>query len=265
MREARISDDLLKQVMCEKAGTIEAAPEDKCRINRRIDMILQRKTGEKKLKQGKVIKYAAAIAAVCIIVPGTVFAAGKVVSYNSSESRTGEDTSFEDMSSLQKKLGYEFKCVENFSNGYFFKSMNTAKVEKKDADADRVGTYMEWDGTYVRENAPDVNIYISKVQAEEDENTQAPQETRQLDGICISYAKDHYKFVPENYKLTQEDLANEKKAHYFISEGTDSVEENEVSSVSWQEEGITYLISVYDTEMSPDDMISMAKEIIESR
>ena len=103
------------------------------------------------------------------------------------------------------------------------------------------------------------------MQAEEDENTQAPQETRQLDGICISYAKDHYKFVPENYKLTQEDLANEKTAHYFISEGTDSVEENEVSSVSWQEEGITYLISVYDTEMSPDDMISMAKEIIESR
>jgi hypothetical protein len=38
-----------------------------------------------------------------------------------------------------------------------------------------------------------------------------------------------------------------------------------VSSVSWQEEGITYLISAYDTEMSPDDMISMAKEIIESR
>ena len=268
MQKEKMFDALIIKSMQERAGGVSAAPELKDRIDEKINAEQVYHTEEKIMKRNRIIKAVAAAAAVCIIIPGTVFAAGKVVSYTSSVNRTEDDADYADVGELQKKIGFDFKTAESFSNGYTFKSMNTDNVDKLDDKNNKTGSFAEWTGTYSKQGCPDLDICVSEVQQEAEEDAQHPQYTETVDGISIGYSKDHYKFVPADYELTAEDKANEDSGHYFISydsEKDTKAEEQEFSSVDWQEDGLDYSIQGFDTDMSAEDMVGMAKEIIESR
>jgi hypothetical protein len=268
MQKEKMFDALIIKSMQAKAGDVSAVPELKDRIDKKINSEQVYHTEEKMMRRNNIIKAVAAAVAVCIIIPGTVFAAGKVVSYTSSMNRTKDDADYADVGELQKKIGFDFKTTESFSNGYTFKSMNTDNVDKLDDKNNKTGSFAECTGIYAKEGCPELEICISEVQPETEEDAQRPQYSETVDGISIGYSKDRYKFVPADYEPTAEDKANESGGHYFISYDSEKdvkIEEQEFSHVEWREGGLDYSIQGFDTDMSAEEMVGMAKEVIESK
>ena len=75
---------------------------------------------------------------------------------------------------------------------------------------------------------------------------------------------DHYKFVPEDYEKTEDDLAQEAAGHYYISFGSDQIEEREVASAEFKLDNVSdTLMDMAAKETSLDTLAQMAGEIIE--
>ena len=72
------------------------------------------------------------------------------------------------------------------------------------------------------------------------------------------------KIVPEDYVKTDEELAAESRGELmFANDGEDHIVENNYISVSWQDDGIHYNLMQRNGELSVDELIKMANEIIE--
>jgi hypothetical protein len=86
---------------------------------------------------------------------------------------------------------------------------------------------------------------------------------RQIGEISVSYHVDHYKFVPQDYVLTPEDKEKQAGPHFYISYGADQVEEKDYTDLGWQDNGLDYSISLFDTDLSEDELYQMVEEMIE--
>ena len=156
--------------------------------------------------------------------------------------------------------GYDIDSAENIGNGYEFCSMKVGTVDKEDDENNTVGSFKDIsieysNGTYT------IDADISQIQPE-DEDTSA-METKQSGDITLSYFTDHYKFVPADYELTDEDKQNETQDHYYISYGTNEIEEHDYQYVSWKKGDLNYLLSAKDLSLSSDEMFEMAEKYLE--
>jgi hypothetical protein len=96
-----------------------------------------------------------------------------------------------------------------------------------------------------------------------DENTSKNVTSVEYNGIKIEYTSSQYKSVPEGYNPTEEEKELENKGLLQIGYGSDEIKVSQNQSVMWYEDGISYIILNMDyTELSKDDMINMAKEVI---
>ncbi|MDD3142290.1 MAG: signal peptide protein, partial [Lachnospiraceae bacterium] len=77
--------------------------------------------------------------------------------------------------------------------------------------------------------------------------------------------KDTYKIVPPDYELTEEDKQNQLREDYFISYGSSEVYTQEASNVVWVQDGVTYDLLGFDVDVSADEMMQMAQEIIQQQ
>lgn len=229
-------------------------------LKSRIDQVLESK-GEgavTHMKHFSMKKMVIAIAIVGLLGSTACFAAGKVTSLISGND--GEKyTDFSKIDNLKEELGYDVKIKESYQNGFTFKDMRLAETSGMDDDGNTVASYNELWVNYERENET-LNVIIGKPLPEE---PRTAKQTGEYQGIEISYYNDTYKFVPEDYELTPEDIENEKKDDYYISYGSDEVKLNQMSYVNWTDKGIHYSIMGSDTSLSAEDMIQMAEEIID--
>ena len=69
--------------------------------------------------------------------------------------------------------------------------------------------------------------------------------------------------MPADYQATAEDKNLEAAGNYYISYGNDKVEVRESSSVQWEKDGVSYMIQGFDTDVSPQEMLAMAGEMIQ--
>ena len=77
----------------------------------------------------------------------------------------------------------------------------------------------------------------------------------------MEYRQDHYKFVPEDYQLTAQDEAWTKQPGNHISYGSERVEEKTVSFLSWEKDGVCYLLMDMGGTVAPADLYAMAAEL----
>ena len=107
-------------------------------------------------------------------------------------------------------------------------------------------------------------IFINAEQAEttHDERGREPDAVLVIEGIEVKYYLDTYKWVPSEYELTEQDKKNMEKDNYFISMGASKVSENQVSGVSWVQDGIYYHIGNVYGKTEPEVMFQMAEELI---
>ena len=88
---------------------------------------------------------------------------------------------------------------------------------------------------------------------------------KMIGNVNVYYFENTYKWVPEDYELTEEDKQNMLKPDYFISEGGDEpVSEEQVKNVCWYKDGVYYSILGYSLPLTNNEMFDMAEEIINS-
>ena len=79
----------------------------------------------------------------------------------------------------------------------------------------------------------------------------------------LTYRDAHYRFVPDDYEKSDEEKQQEKSGELVISYyGSDEVEDKMFQSVFWEQDGVTYLISGYDTGLDAQTMFDMAAELV---
>lgn len=254
-------DEKIKMEICDSCHMIEVSDDLKQKIDNQIKVQSKKEIYRmKKLNKKKVVIVAFAA---CLFVSANVFAAGKISSLVGSSDRREDVTDFSKFDDQEKKLGYDVKAIECFDNGYLFSDMQVYTTEALDDAGNKVADYKTLDINY--KNA-DKNIGLSIDKPIPSSEEQTPTETRQINDITFKYNLDTYKIVPEDYQMTEEDTTNEANGHYYFScDGSDEVTTQMVSSLSWEDGGVKYLLQQTDSEMSIDELIDMATQIIESK
>lgn len=270
MKRQNSLDKLITQALFQEGNSISASVKLKTAIDERIDEAIGKQAAhisdhqKTEVSMRKLnIKWAiAAAAALCILIPTGVYAGGKITGYVSSTKIGSSYDSYDKLEKAQKEAGFTFDSVESFSNGYTFSKMEVNDVDKIDDAFNRMDSFKEWWACYTREGSPDISLYVNEVLPESADDSTEPTGTTIIDGTLVSYNLDHYKFVPVDYELTPEDEANMEGQHYYISYGSDEVEESEISHVTWEKDGIQYRVMCFYADLDSEELYKMAEELI---
>ena len=231
-------------------------------LKQNIDMEIDKRIMEEHhiMKRWNLKKCIILVAACCLVLSMGVFAAGQVTGYCTSKVPEKNYSSYADLPKAAKAAGFDFKSVENFSNGYQFVNMTVMTTDKTDDGFNTVGSFQEWYCEYADASGNSLSMYVHPTQPEEERRT--PDAVTSIGTTEIGYYVDHYKFVPADYELTDEDKENEAKDNYYISYGSDEVEECDYINIGWEENGISYSIMGRDLTLSSDELFAMAGEVI---
>lgn len=170
---------------------------------------------------------------------------------------------------LEKDIGITPKMLSQFSNGYTFDS--ATKVDNAIEDlvdgTERVvvvknGKEQKFKSLSIRYKSGDDKITLDAEPAGFDIEKKS-SETDNYNGISIRYNAFTNKFVPGNYQQTEQDIKDEADGKYVFSYGTDDIEIHEVQGVTWVQDGIKYHINAMDSPLNQQELIDMAKEIID--
>ena len=122
----------------------------------------------------------------------------------------------------------------------------------------------EVDATYTKDGA-ELNLSAHKsytVFTEDEMENPVPATTAEVNGVTLTYRDAHYRFVPADYEESDEEKQQEKSGELVISYGSDEVEDKMFQSVLWEQDGVTYLISGFDTGLDAQTMFDMAAELV---
>ena len=137
---------------------------------------------------------------------------------------------------------------------------------KYDEDYNILKEYYGVNATYRAPNGAEMMLSLSPVS----DNANS-QEARAASSGCvvgetaIKIYRDHYKFVPEAYEKTPEDIAAEAGGHYYISFGADKIEERDIVSADVVLNDVNYTFYFDNAAECSDEMlIQMASELHEA-
>ncbi|HEX3039503.1 MAG TPA: hypothetical protein VHP54_04350 [Caproiciproducens sp.] len=213
------------------------------------------------MKKRFTFKSAAIMAAVLCLTTVTVFAATHVGEFISSSSSKPTYTSFPTETELQKDLGFVPNTVNTFSNKYTFHDAVIGTNTPVGEDGKKMGDYKFISYTYVFDKEKKVNLYVNKKLPGETIDPKAVK--TDYKGLTLSYTSQKYKFVPADYKLTEEDKKAETSGEIEFSYGSDKVENNIVQNIVWTDNGISYNLMASDSNLTQADLTAMAKEIVD--
>ncbi|MDO4296114.1 MAG: hypothetical protein Q4D90_08165 [bacterium] len=222
--------------------------------------ILRECKEEKKMKKTwkKVVGIVAALSVLCV---GAAFAGGKIVGYRSSSYRDNDVREYEEMPKEIRKLGYEVQIPEKFTNGYDFSEGQVISVDATDEAGNVLGSYPSLDVFYEKEGGGMISVSIHKPLAGQDEEI-VEGEKLDCDGVDAYYKEQEYLFVPPSYELSKEEQALEASGELMVSYGSNEVERTRSKYISWEEDGISYLVmSMEENNMGAQDFLQMAKEL----
>lgn len=258
MKEREAWEEKIKNVLALECDGITASRDLKDRIDRQI-LESQKEAGN--MKKFSMKKLVIGVVAGCLLVSGGVFAAGHVVSLTSHSYLWDAYRSYGDMDKAQAELGYSADTVEEFSNGYRFDKMFVNDVNGTDEVGNVIYTFKDLNISYEKSGEPPVWLDVNKP-VEQQIRKGEPEATRQVEGITLYYDTTTYKFVPPSYELTEEDQANMERDDFTISYGTDEVQVQQNSAVTWEKEGVHYNLSGFDLNLNADEMFDMAEEVM---
>lgn len=197
----------------------------------------------------------------------TCVAATNLSGIFSSSSHLTEIKTFPSKDKVKETVGFTPKYVEAFNNGFKFNTFNYSNNEVRNDKGAATEKYKSAHFDYKKDGSKKGQILDMSAEKTDEKyfDKSIPENAAQVEykGINIQYTSYKYKVVPEGYEPTDEEKELEKKGLLEIGYGGDKVEVNENQSVLWYEDGISYdILNMNNTELSKDDMINMAKEVI---
>ncbi len=155
-----------------------------------------------------------------------------------------------------KAIGYAPNFVEIFENGFTF---NSATIEKNNIETENGSQKFESiSAEYI---LSDESINISGYEIKYIEGLEG-EKIAQIDGTEIFYSESIHKSVPSGYVLTEADKIAEANGELMIGYGSSEITERKTKYLCWIDDGIYYGMLQFDGTLTAEDMVNMAKEII---
>ena len=220
------------------------------------------------MKRKRIVTFALA-AALMLVLGISAFAIWGIPRFTGTHPmpKTAEYTSLSALPEIEKDVGYPVTVPEHFSNGYAFSMLRVDGEAVFGESYEVLKEYYSVHVTYTRDGKPDLSLSLSPVSEFEsisEAPVRTPSEQRTVSGVTVDLNRDHYKVVPEDYEKTEDDLAQEAAGHYYISFGSDQIEEREVAFADFKLDNVSYtLMDMAAKETSLDTLAQMASEIIE--
>ncbi len=219
----------------------------------------------------KLLKPKTFIIAGMVIIATTVtcVAATNLSGIFGSSSHLTEIRTFPSKDKVNETVGFTPKYVESFNNGFKFDTFNYVNNEVRNEKGDATEKYKSADFDYKKDGSKKGQILSMSAEKTDDKSFYGnmPKNASEVEynGVKIIYTSSQYKSVPEGYKPTDEEKDLQDKGLLEIGYGSekDEIKVSQNQSVMWYEDGLSYCIINMDyTELSKDDMINMAKEVI---
>lgn len=243
---------------------IEAPDSLKQRIDFRITEKLEKE--EHKMKHMSMKKIVLGVAAASALI-GTIAVAGSgIISYSSHSSSVPDYTKFEDMGKAESEIGYSVDAVESFSNGFVFDGIRIIEDTLEDESGQIAGQEKSLGISYSK-GTERMDLYARKLLAIENGSVSGDDEwdkTIQAGDVTVGYTQSTYKAVPPDYEPTEEDKKAQESGRLQIGYGSEKVEVSQYSYAGWIKDGIQYSLSGFDVSVNGDEMLNMAREIIEN-
>lgn len=173
-----------------------------------------------------------------------------------------ESSDYRKMDKAMEKAGFQMDVKESFASGFTFAGVTVQDTRGLDDKGHEVLKYQEMQLSY--RNADGSRLYLTAYPAmEEIAHSASPVgQTRVICGITAEYHLDHYKFVPADYELTEEEKLWQEVPGNYISYGSDAVEETDVSFLCWEKDGVRYSFMDSGARVTPQTLFAMAAELI---
>lgn len=216
----------------------------------------------KRYKSSSFIKKSAAVIAATFILTTSAFALGKVTSLVGVTSSKATYKTIPTNEQVNQDLGFAPKLVEKFKNGYVFKSGHISKTEALDENDEVVGKSKGVSFEYKKDKNIVTLFVEGKMLGERDKNEELVEN---YNGVELYYYSYMNKIVPADYKMTEQDKLDEKSGKFVFSYGSSNTEINKQTFVNWKDGDVYYSFLATDSDLTKDDLVQMAKEIIDSK
>lgn len=255
-----ILEERIRETLKNKADSVHVDALDRQRIQVKV---YERLEEENRMKHRNWKKVIVAAAAICVLGSITAMALGRATVSVSHSSKNDAVHDYAQAVSMQNGFDKNVKSVEKFSNGYQFSEAVPTYGDERDEKGNILSerTYM----TYTYEKDGLDSVMLNGYRSTMAEGTQPDQTMTLENGVELKYSKMRNKFVPVDYEPTEEELALSEAGKLNIGYGSDEVEEMNSCSVIWKEGEITYVLFSFEDSLSGDEMLQMAKEVVESR
>ena len=244
---------------------IELDPESADRIWSRLEQeLLPGKENEQPMKTRKTLRIALIAAAISILFITSAYAVSGVVHGTGTHimKDTGSYDSLADLPKAERIAGYPVTAPEKFSNGYGFETLYLGGEEAFGENFETLKEYYSVMVNYARDGKSDLTLNLSPVlDLPTEREAPAPTSSKEISGVEVRYSLDHYKIVPPDYEKTEEDLAAEGAGHYYISFGSDEIEEYDFSFADFELGDVQYVFHD-QSGRDADFLYEMAEEVI---
>ena len=239
-------DMLMRQALAEKVRDVEPSDD----LLKKIRTEVEERRKENVFMKFNVRKMVTAAAVICAL-SVTCYAAGHLGGVVSSG--TPDIKTFAELEKAEKKLGFDAKYVETFENGMTFQRGGTGETQGQDEDGNPMGKkYKMMTVSYADEKGNEISLNIDGGSPYADAGVEETE----------GYSTDTYKFVPVDYKLTEEDQEKEAAGELVISVGSEEVEIKQMEYYGWNDNGIYYFLVGFDCGFGEEAMEQMAAEIM---
>ena len=236
-------------------GRVSLSEEGRQRI---LETSRQRLCGKENTTMKKKKLVFAAVAAACILTVGAVAAGNAGIWYSSSSSRP-EYTQLPTAEQMEADVGYSGRAVEAFANGYTFRNASViSNVLEADGQREK---FKSLSIRYEKDGAQ-VDLSLEKFSGAEDHEGQPAGTYNSVELYADSFIN---KLVPEDYVMSPEEIAQEQAGEVFFNcDGGDVVEDCQVRTVSWTEDGVAYSLMQIDGSLTLEELMEMAGEVIDA-
>lgn len=216
---------------------------------------------------GKIpFKKGISIAAIAVVALGTtVFAVGKIASVTGHSSIIPTYYNMPSNQKIKQDFGFDAKLVEEFDNGYKFKSGHKVENEGYSKSGESLGKFNSLDLVY-KNGKETLDLSIEKENKNYDSEYEDKNKKSEgnYNGTEVYYTQYVNKFVPGDYEMTEQDKKDEAEGKYVFSFGSEEIETVEAKHVQWTQDGVSYIITSMDNDITEYELVKMAHQVIDS-
>ena len=256
-------DAQLRQTLHESVENLQADDN----LKARIDLMVQKKHTRSVWKKVTV----GLAAALCLTMAGAL-ASGQFASLQTSLNPEDMQFSVEDLQKDTAQIADGITIPEQLA-GYDFQKGCVQYTDKLDDDGNRLdsypsleadyGTSINGDGTVLTYTARAYDNDLDGADATPAQSYEGqPNETREIDGVTVTYHADRYLFLPEDMQPTAEEQALADNNELYISYGVAEREEDTFQYVSRQMGDVVYELLTQDNTLSADDLFAAAADAL---